>query len=111
MIEGSEGHVRAEGEVATTLAGFAKWVAQYQLAAGTSVALENGTTAFFAARELSRLGLKPVVVDAQRRIARGRRAIAGMPLSFAKGTVRLSRGELKRLQVLVSTSRATTQIL
>ena len=64
VIEDSEGRVRAEGEVDTTPAGFAEWVALHQLPAGTPVALESGTTAFFAARELSRLGLKPVVVDA-----------------------------------------------
>jgi len=64
VIEDSEGHVRAEGEVATTPAGFAEWVALHQLPAGTPVVLESGTTAFFVARQLSRLGIKPVVVDA-----------------------------------------------
>lgn len=64
VIEDSEGHVRAEGEIATRAAAFAEWVTQYQLPAGTPVALESGTTAFFVARELSRLGLRPVVVDA-----------------------------------------------
>jgi transposase len=34
------------------------------LPAGTGVALETGTTAFFVARELVRLELKPVVIDA-----------------------------------------------
>lgn len=34
------------------------------LSPGTQVALETGTVAFFVARQLSRLGLDPVVVDA-----------------------------------------------
>src|SRR5437773_7288079 len=38
--------------------------ATYQLTRGTRVALETGTVAFFVARQLGRLGLDPIVVDA-----------------------------------------------
>jgi transposase len=37
---------------------------QYQLPAGTPVALETGTSAFYVARALMTLGLKPIVIDA-----------------------------------------------
>ena len=37
---------------------------QHELPAETPVALETGTVAFYAARELARVGLRPVVIDA-----------------------------------------------
>jgi transposase len=63
-IEDHEGRVIAQGETPTTPAGFERLRAAYQLPPGTRVALETGTVAFFAARELARQGFTPVVVDA-----------------------------------------------
>jgi transposase len=64
VIEDAEGRVIAQGEVPTTPAGFEHLRATYHLPPGTPVALETGTVAFFAARELAAKGLTPVVVDA-----------------------------------------------
>ncbi len=64
VIEDEGGKVIARGEVPTTPDGFSRLQATYHLSPGTQVALETGTVAFFVARQLSRLGLDPVVVDA-----------------------------------------------
>lgn len=64
VVADGAGTVVAEGEVPTTPAGLKEWGERQALAAGTPVALETGTTAFFVARQLSALGLAPVVVDA-----------------------------------------------
>lgn len=64
VIEGDDGRVIARGDLPTTPAGFRQLRGQYELAAETPVALETGTVAFYAARELARVGLRPVVVDA-----------------------------------------------
>jgi transposase len=64
VIEDEAGKVIAQGEVPTTPAGFSGLLATRGLAPGTQVALETGTVAFFVARQLSRLGLEPIVVDA-----------------------------------------------
>ena len=62
VIEDEEGRVIAQGEVPTTPAGFEHLRATYHLPPGTPVALETGTVAFFAARQLTTAGLTPVVV-------------------------------------------------
>jgi transposase len=64
VIEDEGGKLVAQGEVATSSDGFSRLQAAYHLAPGTQVALETGTVAFFVARQLSRLGLDPIVVDA-----------------------------------------------
>lgn len=64
VIEDKGGKVIARGEVPTTPEGFWGLQATYHLANGTKVALEAGTVAFFVARQLGRLGLDPIVVDA-----------------------------------------------
>ena len=64
VIEGADGHVVARGDIPTTPAGFRQLRQQHDLAADTPVALETGTVAFYAARELARVELRPVVVDA-----------------------------------------------
>jgi transposase len=64
VIEDEGGKVIARGEVPTTPDGFSRLQATYHLAPGTQVALETRTVAFFVARQLSRLGLDPAVVDA-----------------------------------------------
>ena len=56
----------AEGEVPTTPAGLTALRERHALAPQTPVALETGTSAFFVARQLSALGLAPVVVDAHK---------------------------------------------
>jgi transposase len=53
-----------EGSVPTSLEGLGLLRARYELPAGTPVALESGTMAFFVARRLAELGLDPRVVDA-----------------------------------------------
>jgi transposase len=64
VIEGAEGRVVGRGDIPTTPAGFRQLQQHYALAADTPVALETGTVAFFAARELARVGLRPVIIDA-----------------------------------------------
>jgi transposase len=64
VIEDEAGKLVAQGEVATSSDGFSRLQTAYHLAPGTQVALETGTVAFFVARQLSRLGLDPIVVDA-----------------------------------------------
>jgi len=64
VIEDEGGKVITRGEVPTTPDGFSRLQATYHLSPGTQVALETGTVAFFVARQLSRLGLDAVVVDA-----------------------------------------------
>ena len=63
-IEDAAGKVIAQGEVPSTPAGFSELVATHGLTPGSQVALETGTVSFFVARQLSRLGLEPIVVDA-----------------------------------------------
>lgn len=64
VVADGAGTVVAEGEIPTTPAGLKEWRDRYALSPGTPVALETGTTAFFVARQLSALGMAPVVVDA-----------------------------------------------
>src|SRR4029453_10952052 len=64
VIQDAAGCRVAQGEIPTTRAAFAAWRAHHQLPAGTPVALETGTVAFFVARQLAILELRPVVVDA-----------------------------------------------
>ncbi|MGH7820159.1 MAG: IS110 family transposase, partial [Candidatus Binatia bacterium] len=64
VIQDADGELVGRGEVPTSREGFERLCSQYALPAGTKVALETGTVAFFVARELSRLRLDPVVVDA-----------------------------------------------
>ena len=64
VIEDVEGKVMAQGEVPTTRPAFEGLFAAHHLPAGTGVALETGTVAFFVARQIAALGLEPVVVDA-----------------------------------------------
>src|SRR2546422_327052 len=64
VIEAEDGRVVARGDIPTTPAGFRQLRQQHELAAETHVALETGTVAFYAARELARVGLRPVVIDA-----------------------------------------------
>src|SRR5437667_1041044 len=64
VTEAEDGRVVGRGDVPTTPAGFRQLRQQHELAAETPVALETGTVAFYAARELARVGLRPVVIDA-----------------------------------------------
>ncbi|HJW68019.1 MAG TPA: hypothetical protein VJ829_01545 [Candidatus Binatia bacterium] len=64
VIEADAGRVVARGDIPTTPAGFRQLRRQHELPAETPVALETGTVAFYAARELARVGLRPVVIDA-----------------------------------------------
>lgn len=65
VIQDANGRVTGEGRVDTTLDGLQIMCHRHQLSAGTKVALESGTMAFFVARRLLGLGLDPVVVSAQ----------------------------------------------
>jgi transposase len=64
VIQDEHGTVAGEGSVPTTIEGLRLMCSRHDLAAGTRLALESGTMAFFVARRLMRLGLEPVVVDA-----------------------------------------------
>jgi transposase len=64
VIQDESGKRVGEGRVATTMDGLQLLCGRYELAAGTRVALESGTMAFFVTRLLSGLGLDPVVIDA-----------------------------------------------
>jgi len=64
VIQDEQGTVVGEGSVPTTPEGLDLLRARYALPAGTRVALESGTMAFFVARRLALLELDPVVVDA-----------------------------------------------
>jgi transposase len=64
VIENAAGEVIGRGEVPTTAEGFAALRTRHGLPAGTPVALETGTVAFFVARQLTALELAPVVIDA-----------------------------------------------
>ena len=64
-VQDGEGRMKCQGEVPTTPEGLGLLGNRYGLPAGTRVALESGTVAFFAARQLARLGFEPVVVDAR----------------------------------------------
>jgi transposase len=63
-IEDEQGKMLGEGNVATTLEGLLGLRNRFDLPAGTEVALETGTMAFFVARHLAGLGLVPHVIDA-----------------------------------------------
>src|SRR5947209_1016743 len=58
VIEAEDGRVAARGDIPTTPAGFRQLRRQHALPAETPVALESGTVAFYAARELARVGLR-----------------------------------------------------
>jgi len=64
VIQDEDGRPVGEGRVPTTLEGFLRMRARYELPDGARVALESGTMAFFVARQLKQLGLDPVVIDA-----------------------------------------------
>jgi len=53
VIQDGCGRVLGQGEVPTTPEGFRRWHDAQRLPAGTPVALETGTVAFFVARELT----------------------------------------------------------
>lgn len=64
VIEDENGKVVARGEVPTSREGMERLRTEHALPAGTAVGLETGTVSFLVARELSRVGLRPIVVDA-----------------------------------------------
>lgn len=65
VIQNERGEELGRGEVPTSAEGFSSLRLRFRLRASTLVALESGTMAFFAARQLRELGLSPVVVDAR----------------------------------------------
>src|SRR3989441_13011032 len=74
VIEAEDGRVVARGDIPTTPAGFRQLRQQHELAAETPVALETGTVAVYAARELARGGVRAVGVDAHGGRGEGHRA-------------------------------------
>jgi transposase len=72
-IQSEAGKLLGEGSVPTTPAGFEKLRDQFKLPPDSVVGLESGTVAFYAARVLARLGLRPVVIDAREVRAKARR--------------------------------------
>lgn len=64
VIADATGRVMARGQVPTTAEGLGRLRTEYGLGAGTPVALETGTMAFYVARTLQACELAPVVIDA-----------------------------------------------
>src|SRR5262245_58740359 len=64
VIQDETGAIRARGAIPTTPDGLARWREEHRLPTGTTVALETGTSAFYVARQLAALDLRPIVVDA-----------------------------------------------
>src|SRR2546430_11279128 len=64
VIEAADGRVVARGDIPTTPAGFRQLREQPALAAEAPVALGTGTVAFYAARGLARVGVRPLGLDA-----------------------------------------------
>ena len=64
VIQDENGKILGDSSVPTTIEGLELMRIRHELPAGTRVALESGTMAFFVARRLSRIGLDPLVVDA-----------------------------------------------
>ena len=63
-IQDEQGTMQGEGSVTTTPMGLSVMCARHDLAPGTPVALESGTMAFYVARQLTAVGMAPVVIDA-----------------------------------------------
>ena len=64
VIQDEAGTILSRGVIPTTPEGFAHLRDEHQLPAGTTVALETGTSTFYLARLLAGLQLEPVVIDA-----------------------------------------------
>jgi hypothetical protein len=73
VIQDEGGTIVSRGVIPTTPEGFMRLRDEHPLPAGTIVALETGTSAFYVARLLAGLQLEPVVIDA-REVRRKRRA-------------------------------------
>jgi hypothetical protein len=63
-IKTNDGELIARGALPTSAPGLARLRDEHGLRPETPMALETGTSAFFVARELARLDLVPVVIDA-----------------------------------------------
>src|SRR5438067_1073090 len=102
VIEAEDGRVVARGDIPTTPAGFRQLRRQHKLAAETPVALETGTVAFYAARELARVGVRqarphPRDPPGVARPRGGRAdAVPGLPAGRAPGGVLGPRGQSGR---------------
>jgi len=111
------GAVTARGEFATTRAGLEEWAGRSSLPAGTRVALETGTLAFFVADELHRLGLLPVVIDAHEVRAKSSRPrqksdrrdafelCDGLRRAIYRTVVHVPDAAIRRLRVLLARRR------
>jgi len=64
VVQDANGKILGDSSVPTTLEGLQSLRTRHELPAGTRVALESGTMAFFVARHLAQLGFEPLVVDA-----------------------------------------------
>lgn len=65
VIQDRRGRAVGDGKVPTDREGLQQMRDRFDLPAGTQVALESGTVAFFVADRLNELGLRPVVIDAR----------------------------------------------
>jgi hypothetical protein len=88
VIQEKCGRVIARGEMPTTPAGFQRWQEAQRLGAGTPVALESGTVAFFVARELTALGLAPSAIDAHEVRLKAHRCATARTSTSANSTSR-----------------------
>ena len=65
VIEREDGKEMGRGQVATSPEGLGAMCRRYELSEGTPVALESGTVAFYVARQLLKLKMRPIVIDAR----------------------------------------------
>jgi transposase len=107
VVENEIGTVMARGEVPTSTEGMRRLRDEARLPAGTRVALETGTTAFFAARALARVRLTPVVVvDAHEvRIKAHRPRREGIRSGSYRAIVHVPPLEISRLRESLSRRR------
>ena len=73
VIQDPIGTIVGRGTLPTRPEALARMRHQYHLPPGTPVALETGTSAFYVARALSALDLKPIVIDAHEVRVKARR--------------------------------------
>ena len=92
VVENEAGVIVARGSVPTTVNGLKHLRDSCSLPATTGITLETGTSAFFVARELARLELKPVVID-QNELSEWRMLLELLVL----GEPRAERGAVRRL--------------
>ena len=101
--------IAGKGAVPTSQSRLQRLPDEHSLPAQTPVALESGTSAFFVARELANLGLKPVVVDAYEVRRKAHRPLQHQRRQkFSRHTGQHNEEDLDQLDEFVSLHRGKT---